>query len=533
LDNLVRVAGSLTTNSGPDNGIQLIWDAVLNHKTAGDACDETWAVEVDPGDRRVEICAPKKIEAWLKYDFPGRAREGMKYSALRWTAEHFSGTDWDQKRGRNAIYKLIDEPGLDGGACEGNEEKTEQTRGGSETFIQFARSIKKHARNIQQGSGTVSRRAGKGWAEDVDNTHGNYDYLIFSNIYYSHPDVRKDVLAWGRWMIESTGIHGFRLDAAQHFSWNFIREWITTVQAASRTKWGRDAFIVGEVWSDQVGRIVRWLDAVTPLQARGGHGGGAWAFDAPLLYSFSRISEDVRRGSKNADLRTLLSGPPTHPDHSALVSLRPNQAVTFVTNHDTQPGQSSFTPVDASLKALFYAFVLLRHQGLPCVFWGDLYGTLGDLAEPPSCCLPLPVTAPSAPCPPAGPPPRSHSRPLLPALMRARHHFAYGPQHDYFDAASCIGWTRDGTHDRPGCVVIMSIGSPEQWTIKKMRAPGCAGERWVDMLGVAGDGRPECVLEEGGWGVFACRGRTVSVYVEEGRLGNMAGGDAVEDVYRC
>lgn len=29
------------------SGIELIWDAVLNHKTAGDATDEAWAVEVD------------------------------------------------------------------------------------------------------------------------------------------------------------------------------------------------------------------------------------------------------------------------------------------------------------------------------------------------------------------------------------------------------------------------------------------------------------------------------------------------------
>lgn len=29
--------------------VAIIWDAVLNHKTAGDAKEECWAVEVDPG----------------------------------------------------------------------------------------------------------------------------------------------------------------------------------------------------------------------------------------------------------------------------------------------------------------------------------------------------------------------------------------------------------------------------------------------------------------------------------------------------
>lgn len=29
-------------------GVQVYWDAVLNHKTAGDTTEECWAVEVDP-----------------------------------------------------------------------------------------------------------------------------------------------------------------------------------------------------------------------------------------------------------------------------------------------------------------------------------------------------------------------------------------------------------------------------------------------------------------------------------------------------
>ncbi|EME86649.1 glycoside hydrolase family 13 protein, partial [Pseudocercospora fijiensis CIRAD86] len=431
-----------------NRGVELIWDAVLNHKTAGDAIDETWAVEVDHQDRRIEICDPKKVQAWLKYDFPGREREGMKYSPLKWRAEHFSGTDWDQRSQKNAIYNIIK--------------------------AQYA----------------PATRPGKGWMEDVDKTFGNYDYLLFSNIYYAHPEVRQDVLRWGQWMIEETGVNGFRLDAAQHFSWSFTREWISNVHQASRRKYGKDAFILGEVLSGEVGRILRWLDFVTPAGC--GHS-QAWAFDAPLFYSFSRISEDVRKGSKNADLRTLLSGP-GDPDKASLVSIRPCQAFTFVTNHDTQTNQSSYTPMDQGLKSLFYAFILLRREGRPCVFWGDLYGTLGDKKTRPE-----------------GPACRTSTRCLLPSLMIARKICAYGEQRDYFDSMSCIGWTRSGTHDRPGCVVIMSIGKPDKWTIKRMTA-GRPGERWVDVLSER-EARPEVVIDEKGEGIFAVKGRTVSVYV--------------------
>ena len=31
-----------------------------------------------------------------------------------------------------------------------------------------------------------------------------------------HPDVREELARWGRWFLETTGVDGFRLDAARH-----------------------------------------------------------------------------------------------------------------------------------------------------------------------------------------------------------------------------------------------------------------------------------------------------------------------------
>ncbi|KAK4505784.1 hypothetical protein PRZ48_003749 [Zasmidium cellare] len=498
LRDLVEVARRCGTE-----GVDIIWDAILNHKTAGDATDQAWAVEVDKDDRRIEVCAPKKIEAWLKYDFPGREREGMKYSRMKWRAEHFNGTDWDQSAKRNAIYKLIDDPAT---YPKPNKEQLPIPNKPSQGFNRLAR-LAGAVSNAISVERHIPRRPGKGWAEDVDTTFGNYDYLIFSNLYYGHPEVREDVMRWGEWMLQDTGIHGFRLDAAQHFSWSFIRDWIANAQAVNRRVRGKDVFVVGEVWAGEVSRQLRWLDFVTPP----GSPVQAYCFDAPLLYSFSRISEDVRRGSKNADLRTLLTGA-GEPDKHALVYARSHQAVTFVTNHDTQPGQTSFTPMASSIKSLFYAFILLRREGHPCVFWGDLYGTLGEKGEGPACQVPIVSGGPPNGAP-NGYGSRKTTRPVLPSLMLARKLFAYGQQRDYFDSMSCIGWTRSGTHDRPGCVVIISIGPPNKWTIKKMAA-GRPDEKWVDILSER-EGRPEITIDKKGFGVFACRGMSVSVYVNE------------------
>ena len=100
-------------------------------------------------------------------------------------------------------------------------------------------------------------------------------------------------------------------------------------------------------------------------------------------------------------------------------------------NHDTQPGQSLESPVQAWFKPSAYALILLREQGMPCVFWGDLFGTpeTGDLAA---------VTE-------------------LPVLMNIRHFLAYGPQHDYFDDADVVGFTREGDDYRPASGVAGAV----------------------------------------------------------------------------
>ncbi|KAI7217253.1 glycoside hydrolase family 13 protein [Hortaea werneckii] len=465
-------------------GVEIIWDSVLNHKTAGDGTEETWAVEVDGEDRRVETCSPKKIEAWLKYDFPGRASAGMKYSKMRWRAEHFNGTDWDQSREHKAIYKLIDDPAS---FPKPGQESQQPANSGMNRLARFAGKI----------SGAPQTRPGKGWAEDVDDLHGNFDYLMFSNIDHRHPEVQQELKNWGEWMLNDTGVDGFRLDAVQHFSFNFSREWISHIQQVSQATRGKGAMVIGEVWTGEVWRILKWLDSL---------GQGAYAYDAPLLYNFSRISEDVRMGSPNADLRTIA--------RDSLVEARPQSAVTIVTNHDTQPGQAVATPIMPELKTVFYAFTLLRQEGVPCVFWGDLYG----------------IRAGPSPCPPACMVPASDGtgmRSLLPDLMLARRLFAYGPQKDYWDAMSCIGFTRQGSPDKAGsgCAVIMSIGEPidesakenEQWTQKGMEI-GQPGEIWVDILGEPGS-RAEVQIGDDGWGLFTCKEKSVGVFVRQDAAG--------------
>ena len=88
---------------------------------------------------------------------------------------------------------------------------------------------------------------------------------------------------------------------------------------------------------------------------------------------------------------------------------------TVVQNHDTQKGQTVATPVEGFFKPLAYSLILLRYDGYPCLFYGDLYGIKGEHEEPPSCGN------------------------KLADITLARKLYAYGEQDDYFNEANCIG----------------------------------------------------------------------------------------------
>ena len=60
---------------------------------------------------------------------------------------------------------------------------------------------------------------------------------------------------------------------------------------------------------------------------------------------------------------------PVSYTHLTLVGARPDLAVTFVDNHDTQPGQSLESWVDGWFKAAAYGDVYKRQGGTVRTYW--------------------------------------------------------------------------------------------------------------------------------------------------------------------
>ncbi|OBT79222.1 hypothetical protein VF21_01713 [Pseudogymnoascus sp. 05NY08] len=400
------------TAKAKEVGAGIYWDAVLNHKAAADHKEMCRAEEVNNEDRTQKVSEPYEIDAWVGFDFPGR---GEKYSAQKYHWYHFSGIDYDAKTKKTAIYKIL----------------------GDDT---------------------------KDWAESVDEEKGNYDYLMFADLDYDHPEVKEDVINWGKWLRKEVDISGIRFDAVKHFSEDFLREFIIKMDELRGDGW----FFVGEFWKDSLDDMSEYLLRM---------GTKFSLFDAPLVHNFSEMSK-----TPEADLRKVFDG--------SLVQKEPINAVTLVMNHDTQPYQALEAAIEPFFKPLAYSLILLRYDGYPCVFWGDLYGMdpAGDKQTfPPSC---------------GG---------ALSALTLARKLYAYGLQQDYFDFPTCIGWVRYGTWDRRfGCATVLSNAGPGE---KRMHVGEMhAGEVWTDVLGWSDR---EVVIEDDGCGNFVCPGTSVSVWVNK------------------
>lgn len=254
------------------------------------------------------------------------------------------------------------------------------------------------------------------WSNEVDEELGNFDYLMGADVEFRNPAVQEELKFWGRWIAEQLPISGFRLDAAKHIPAWFFRDWVYHMREAVNS----NALVIAEYWHRDQDALKAYLDKVDHQ---------LMLFDVGLQHAFHHAS----RAGTDFDLRTIFDG--------SLVAAMPHHAVTIVANHDTQPLQSLETPVEPWFKPLAYALVLLREQGLPCVFHADLYGAdyrdVGedgnehDISLPAICCLP--------------------------ALIEARNKFAHGAQSELIDEDSgCIGFVRHGTAEQPGCVVVLS-----------------------------------------------------------------------------
>ncbi|EKQ67029.1 glycosidase [Leptolyngbyaceae cyanobacterium JSC-12] len=395
-------------------GLQVYADVVLTHKHGGDETEDCEAIAIAPDNRNNSSSSIETIRVKTRFTFPGRHH---KHSHFQWQRCYFDAVNHNLfKPEAKTFYYLKDKPF-----------ETEINPRYWEDAFQFAC--------------------------DIDTTD---------------PDVQAELNHWGEWILDTTHIDGFRLDAVNHARPTFFNEWLAHVRRYARTK----LFAVGDYWADDV-ESLHWFISRT--------GGQLSLFDVPLHYNFHRAS----RAGGHFDMRRVLFG--------TLMREQPALAVTFVENHDSQPLQSMESVVEPWFKPLAYALILLRREGYPCVFYGDYYGGhywgRGRDGQTYEVWL------------------NSH-RWLIDQFLYARKHYAHGDQYDYFDHPESIGWTRLGTPEFPRAMaVIMSDGPPASKWME-------VGKPHTTFHDLTQHVQQPVVTNEFGWGDFACNGGSVSVWVE-------------------
>lgn len=391
-----------------EQGMQVYADVVLNHKANGDETEKFMVREMDPNDRTKAVSEPYEIEAWTKFTFPGR---GDKYSAFKWSWIHFSGTDYNAANGKRAVYMI--------------------------------------------------KGINKGWSQGVTYENGNFDYLMFNDIDYKHPDVLKEIRNWARWFVNETGVDGFRFDAVKHINDFVIRDLIRMIRA----EYKEDFYALGEYWDQRYEKVNGYLESTDHELD---------LLDVKLHFNFHEAS----RSFGKFDMRKIFDG--------TLVQKQKSMAVTFVDNHDSQPGQSLESWVEPWFKPLAYALILLRRDGYPVLFYGDYYGIAGEH-------------------------PIEGHQDIIDKLLHIRMYHAHGEQNDYFDHENVVGWVRMGDDKHPhGMVCIMSdgYGGEKQMNVGELNK----GAVYADYTGNIED---KVTIDADGNGVFRCHDGSMSIWVRD------------------
>lgn len=298
------------------------------------------------------------------------------------------------------------------------------------------------------------------WSYSVSGENGNYDYLMFNDIDLFHPDVRQELNTWIKWLIEETGIDGMRYDALKHIDKTFVDDFTKYILSIKP-----DFYFVGEYWENNQGNLINFIDETNQ---------NIDLFDVTFHYNLFSASKE----GESYDLRNLMG--------SALKAERKMNSVTFVDNHDSQLGQSLESWVEDWFRQIAYSLVLLRKDGYPCVFFGDLYNIDSGHKY-------------------------GGMRDRLIPLMELRRDYAYGSQEDFLQSPNEVGFVRMGDGDHPGRLAVAITNGPDT-AVRMYVGDDQAGKTYIDKLG---NNQGQVVIGDDGWADFYVSGGSVSAWVEQ------------------
>lgn len=262
-------------------------------------------------------------------------------------------------------------------------------------------------------------------------------------------------------MINFLNIDGMRFDALKHIDEQFITEFIKQIES----KLTRDFYFFGEYWGTDKEKKNKYLYDTkyhTDL------------FDVALHYHMAEVSKKSAR----YDLRKIFA--------NTLVQEHPTIAVTFVDNHDSQPGQALESVVKPWFKKIAYGLILLRKDGYPCIFYGDYYGVAGEY-------------------------PIAGKKEMINQLIKIRKKYAWGKQTDYLVQNDLIGWVRHGDEKSGGPLAVL-ITTGNSKTLAMNVGKNQEGKVYIELTG---NNSKEIRIDDKGYGQFEVGPGTLTAWVQK------------------
>lgn len=200
---------------------------------------------------------------------------------------------------------------------------------------------------------------------DIDQVQ-NYELVGLSDLATEKEKVRETIATYLKDLL-ALGVYGFRIDAARHIP-------VADLEAI-RSRLPKDTYFLQEVASKLAPQISDYYQT-----------GDVWEFDWVSLMK-SIFIESGNAHSLPSEIKQL--------------NLIPSEnAVTMVTNHDTERNSSAITSDDASKQQLAFIYTLASSYGKPMIYSGYSYS---DYDAAPKILTSKKIANPVCPTGPATP----------------------------------------------------------------------------------------------------------------------------------
>ncbi|XP_074268904.1 alpha-amylase-like [Silene latifolia] len=197
------------------------------------------------------------------------------------------------------------------------------------------------------------------YSDGSGNLDSGATYPAAPDIDHLNPTIQKDLITWMNWLKSDLGFDGWRFDYVRGYAANITKIYIEKTSPE---------FMVGEYWDQPVtyegdGKPTKNQDGPRNVlagwvEAAGGGVASLFDFTTKGVLQVAVEGEWWRMKDDN--------GKPI-----GLIGVKPQNAVTFIDNHDTGSTQKLWAFPDDKI-LLGYAYIL-THPGVPSIFYDHFF----------------------------------------------------------------------------------------------------------------------------------------------------------------